>query len=487
MRKVERTTLIIALMLLTVPFAFAQTGYKIDFVVKGWKDTTAYLGHYYGESTYAKDTAKVNSHGAFTFEGKTPLPQGVYFLILNKSKIFDLVIGKDQTFSLETSSDDFIQNMVVKGDEDNHLFFENMKYNVERNKEAEPFVNIVKDSTLAEDKKKEAREGFSKINEKVIAHQNELIANYPSTMTVRFLKATKPITIPDPPKKENGSIDSTFQYRYYKAHFFDYFDLSDDALIRLPRPFYQEKLKEYLDKLVVPQPDSVMKAIDGLVMMAKKNPETYKYVVWNCIYMYQSPTYMGLDIVFAKMYDKYIATGEMNYWISDKIKNDVKDYASKLKLAQIGSVAPNLTMQDQNLQPRSLYDIKSKYTVLFFFNPDCGHCREETPKLVELYNKERTKLKFDVFAVSSDTSMVKMKNFIKEFNLPWTTVNGPRSYTKQHFSTLYQSDTTPFMYVIDDQKKVIAKKLPVENLEDFLTKHEKFQQTKSNQANGPGK
>src|SRR5688572_30448897 len=53
--------------------AQTQSGYNIRFKVEGWKDTTAYLGHYLSESTYLKDTAKVNSKGEFTFEGKKAL------------------------------------------------------------------------------------------------------------------------------------------------------------------------------------------------------------------------------------------------------------------------------------------------------------------------------------------------------------------------------------------------------------------------------
>ena len=144
----------------------------------------------------------------------------------------------------------------------------------------------------------------------------------------------------------------------------------------------------------------------------------------------------------------------------------------------IGHVGANLIMQDQNLQPKSMYDIKAKYTILFIFNPDCGHCREETPKLLEFYNKGKAKFNLEVFAVSTDTSMKKMRDFIKEFKTPWITVDGPRSYVKEHFSKLYHSDTTPTIFILDDKKKIIAKKLPVKQLEDFFTKHEKFHQTK---------
>ena len=297
-------------------------------------------------------------------------------------------------------------------------------------------------------------------------------------MTARKLNALQVIVIPDPPKKANGNIDSTFQLRYYRQHFFDNFDLSDDALIRLPRPMYQEKVKEYLEKLFIPQPDSITKAINDLVLKAKKNQETYNYTVRSCLVLYQQPEIMGLDEVFVNVYDKYFATGEMDSWANGKMKQNLKEYADKIRSSMIGRTGANLIMQDVNFQPKSMYDIKAKYTILFIFNPDCGHCREETPKLVDFYNKEKTKFNLEVFAVSTDTSMKKLRDFIKEFKTPWITVDGPRSYIKEHFSKLYHSDTTPSIYILDDKKKIIAKKLPVKQLDDFLTKHEKFSQTK---------
>src|SRR5687768_5531118 len=154
MKKYMRTSVSIILFILSLSPLSAQTEYQIQFRVDGWKDTTAYLGHYYSESTYIKDTAKVNSKGEFVFEGKKPLGPGVYFLVLDKSKIFEFVVGKTQRFKMETRSDDFISNMKVTGDLDNQLFFENWKFNIERHKESEPFVKILQDSTLNDDQKK---------------------------------------------------------------------------------------------------------------------------------------------------------------------------------------------------------------------------------------------------------------------------------------------------------------------------------------------
>src|SRR6478609_4221656 len=187
-----RTKLLCILFLLVTFSSFSQTGYKLDFKIKGLKDTTIYLGYYYGESTYIKDTARVNNLGAFNFEGKQALSQGVYFLVLNKTRLFEgFVIGQTQRFAMETSTEDYIKNMKVTGDEDNRLFFDNMLFNMERHKEAEPYLKTIRDSTLKEDQKKEARVAFGKISEKVMAYQNDIIAKYPATMTARIFKATK--------------------------------------------------------------------------------------------------------------------------------------------------------------------------------------------------------------------------------------------------------------------------------------------------------
>ena len=239
---------------------------------------------------------------------------------------------------------------------------------------------------------------------------------------------------------------------------------------------YRDKINEYLDKLYAPHPDTITKAIDKIISKAKKNQETYKYATWICLLKYQQPEIMGLDEVYVNVYDTYFATGEMDFWVNDKLKKNLKDHADRLRKSLVGKKAPNLIMQDANFKPRSMYDIKNKYTVLFIFDPDCGHCKEETPKLVALYNKKKFDL--EVYAVSADTSMAKMRDYIKDMNMKWITVNGPRTYVGP-YQDLYDAMTTPSLYVIDDKKKIIAKKVPAEKLDDFLTQHEKFIKAKA--------
>jgi hypothetical protein len=83
-----------------------------------------------------------------------------------------------------------------------------------------------------------------------------------------------------------------------------------------------------------------------------------------------------------------------------------------------------------------------------------------------------------VFAVSADTSMTKMRNYIKEMNMKWITVNGPRTYVGP-YQNLYDAKTTPSLYVLDERKKIIGKKIPAEKLDEFLTHYEKFMKEKT--------
>ncbi len=296
-------------------------------------------------------------------------------------------------------------------------------------------------------------------------------------MTARLLKATKRIDIPQPPRRPDGSIDSTFQLRYYRTHYFDYFDLSDDALIRLPQAIYSQKVNEYLDRLFPPQADTLKQAITQLVNKARKNQETYKYIVFTLILKYQNPEIMGLDELFVFLHDQYFATGEMNYWSNEKYRKNIKDHADQLRKSLIGKTAPNLIMQDADLKPRSMYDIKNKYTILFIFDPDCGFCKTETPKLVNFYTKNKSRFDVEVYAVSADTSIQKMKEYIQQMKMPWITVNGPRTYVGSYHD-LYDANTTPSLFIMDEKKKIIAKKIPIERLEEFFTNYEKLQKKK---------
>ena len=445
--------------------ALAQEGYRIEIDAKGLGEEPVILGNFFGEGTYIADTSAY-SDGLHVFAGKERLPEGMYFVARNKSRLFDFIVYRDQHFRLITDAADYVMNLRAEGDRDNQLFIEDMKYNAARNAEAAPFMSTLQDSTASETQRDAAQAALRTVNETVLAHQQDIIDTYPESFMAKLFLAQRRERLEDP----ETSSDPDKAFGYYRDHYWDHFDLSDPMFLRLNQPLYKDKLDTYFDRLVYQHPDSIEEEIDRLAQVAAQNPDTYKYFVWALTLKYQNPRIMGLDKVFVHMNDTYFATGEMDYWANAQLRKTVQDHAHQLRNNLIGNKAPELIMQDENQQRRSLYDINNAYTVIYFFDPDCHHCKLATPVLDKLYDEKKFDL--EVFAVSTDTSMVKMKDYIRDMGLSWISVNGPRTYTRPYYE-LYDAMTTPTIYILDENKTIIAKKLPVDRIEEFLNNYEK--------------
>ncbi|MDN5216295.1 DUF5106 domain-containing protein [Fulvivirgaceae bacterium BMA12] len=445
---------------------FAQQGYKIDFQIEGLRDTTVYLGYYYGEGTYLKDTSFIDQSGGFSFEGKDKLPAGIYFTVLDKTRLFDFIIGKNQSFKISSNQKDYVQHLKSLNDAENELFFDHMKFIYKNNLSVQPYLEILKDSTANESAKQLAREKAGEIDSLVQKYQQALIDKNPGLLAAKLIVAQQALIVPEAIKQDRESV-----LKFYREHFWDGFDLSNDALLRFPQPIYRQKVEDYLGNLFPQDPDTLVAAINPLIEKAKKNRETYKYLIWNLTLNYQNPKIMGLDAIFVRLYDEYFASGEMDYWANDKLKENLKTRADQLRNSLIGKQAPNLIIQDLDGKPRALESIKSRYTVIYFYDPDCGFCKKETPKLRDF--KKNTALDVNIYAVCADSSLTKMTKYIDEMAIgDWINVNGPRTYSK-HYKTVYDANTTPTIYLLDERKKIIAKKIAADKIQPFLNNYEK--------------
>ena len=451
-----------------------EPGYNIEITVQGMENKNLMLAYYFNESTYTRDTARSNANGTVVFKGSEKLLPGVYILVQTeeKSKLFDFAVYNDQHFSLSTVNGDLYRSMKVEGDINNQLFFSNLIYNADKSEIANPLTLILQDENSTEQEKNDARAKVEAINKEVLDYQRGIISKHPNTLVSKILQSRLEFVFPDH-LKVSTEENNQERYYYYKENFWNNVDLKDDGLLRLPFPLIQEKIDEYFDKIVLQDPDTIIKEIEYVVGKTKSNSETYKFMVWSLTSKYYAPPVMGLDKVFVHLHDTYFDTGEMDYWANQQLKDNVKERADKLRLSMIGMKAPDLRMLDGDLRARSMYDIRSKYTVLYFYDPDCGHCKEETPVLVDFTNK--TTFDVQVFSVCADTSMVKMNNYIADVGMDkWVNVNGPRSFVG-HYQDLYDAFQTPTLYLLNEEKEIIAKKLPAAKLEEFLQQYEQLE------------
>jgi thiol-disulfide isomerase/thioredoxin len=441
--------------------AYAQSGgVKISGHITGLKDTTCVLAHYYGSTQYIpKDTARVDGAGNFVFETSDKLPEGLYIAVAPKNRYIELILDSDQNFSFSTDTANVVQHMKVTGSKENELFY---TYQQQLGKlyEGVQAMNTQKTHDAAARAKQ-----MSDLQQQAQTYRTQFLKDNTGTFAVKLLKATAEPEVPIAPKAANGRPDSVWVFNYFKKHFWDDFDFSDERFIR--SPVLQRKLERYVKELTVQQPDSLIKEADFLVSQAKagKNKEIKSYIIWYLTSQYERPTVMGTDGLYVHMFEKYYATGEME--ISDpSVLKQIGERVATLKPTLVGKTMVPPTVSDTLGRPISLTNLKADYTVVYFFDPHCGHCRESAPKLKKFVDDYKGK-GVEVVAVATAQTPEEWKKFIREFKMG-KAINGYDYTAKTNYQKQYDVWTTPTVYILDKNKKILARKLPVEQIEDFI-------------------
>ena len=300
------------------------------------------------------------------------------------------------------------------------------------------------------------------IDVSVTSYKSNFIKEHPGALLSSIFSSSEDVDIPELPVLANGKKDSTFAYRYYKAHYFDNIDLTDERILRTP--IYNSKVSYYLKNLVIQIPDSIIPETDMLIEKSMKNKETFKYMVWYLTNQYETSNIMGMDAVFVSLVKKYY-TKELAYWVDEATLYKIQDRAKVLEPILIGKQVKNLELADSTDVYRSLYSVKSPITILYFWDPDCGHCKKATPKVKAYYDKVKTK-GVQVFAVCTEVEMEKWKKYIRENNLDWINVADPK--IQNNFRHEFDVLTTPQIFILDKDKKVIAKKIDEETMEKIV-------------------
>jgi len=445
---------------------FAQSkGYDIKAKIKGLKqDEQCFLGNYFGDKQYVQDTAKIDSKGYVEFKKDEKVAGGIYFIVLPDRKYFEIIMDEQQIFSVETDTNDLINNMKVKGSSDNQMFYDYLKFIDAKHKLIMPLSDKIKELPEKSDEANAVREKIKAINKDVENYKLDFIKKYPDKFLSKVFLASKEVEVPKAPLLANGKTDSLFTYNYYKTHYFDDVDFTDDRLLRTP--IFHNKLNNYITNLVLQLPDSISKEADYLISKTKDNKEVFKYLVWFITNYSERSNIMGMDGAFVHMVETYYKTNKA-FWITPTQLQKIVDRSNKLKPLLLGKIAPNVTVLDSIGKKHSLLDVKAKYTVLYIWSTDCGHCKKMTPILKDFYIANKSK-DIEVFALCTETDLDKWKEKVLEYDASWINVWDPINMS--NFRDIYDVYSTPVVYLLDKDKKILAKRIDVTQLQEFIDK-----------------
>ena len=443
-------------------FNLSPKQYQIKVIARNYSSNDLQLAyplnnkHYLVEnSSTGKDSFVKEVDGAFTLNSETPFQPGIYSLVFkpNNNTFEILITENNQNIEISLDYNNIIETISFKDDSnESTLFLDYQKFIFSKKEEQKEAYNN-DDSSIKEE-----------LNNQVVAYQKNIIKNHPNSFLAVIIKANLPLIEP-----EFKGLEAEIQkqkWEYYKNHYFDNINLVDSRLLRTP--FFYNKVEDYLDKLTVQHPDSIITAVDLLLNKMKPSKENFKNFTVIFLNKYAKSKIVGMDAVYVHIVNNYYATGDAD-WIEQEQLNKILENANTLKPILIGKVAPNLSLEATNGIKFNLHELKNKYTVLYFLKSDCLNCKKSNNlDLISDYEKLKN-LGAELIAVcfgdvegakkcTDAAKASKIKN--------WLHVKlaiDQETALKNYNLTFY-----PSVFVLDNNKKIISKRIGLDQLTEVI-------------------
>ena len=457
---------LLLLLLLALPTqARKKPTYEITLKINNCRDSVMYLGYYYAKGNSVVDTAYLDKKGRFVFSStKVTLAPGLYFFANPKGTYVEFVVYNEKPFfTFETDQKDWTTNMRVKGSEQNEFFFDFQRVDGEI------------DQDLSVQRVKMDSASFVKYKRKQLLRLDSIkmgfIERNPEMFLSKMMRATKD-EVP-PLVNEQGDTLSPEQRRdYFLEHYFDHIPLDDNAIIRTPKAVFYDRVMHYFDNyLKYASPEVVIRYLDPVLDRAKAAPDVFSYLVVSLMQKYLQSQVAVYDEVYVHIAQKYYDS-EDNFWSEPSSIEKEMRRANKWEKLLVGREAPELILFDTLRIPHSLHALPNKWKLLVFWSPNCGHWQHIIPTVYSIFEKYRMQYDIGAFTILSDPddkTRKEWKEFLSkhEMNSPaWLSLDGGEANVDWH--DVYDIQSTPQIYLIDENNIIRAKKLGENSLEDVI-------------------
>ncbi|KWW30784.1 MAG: alkyl hydroperoxide reductase/Thiol specific antioxidant/Mal allergen [bacterium P3] len=455
--------------LLAAAWAGRGQSYEMAFAIDRMQQPMLYVAQHYRDQFIVLDSTRPEKDGRYVFKGRRQWERGIYTLLdsSRKKALTDFTIDGSQKFTIAGDSTLSAGSIKVKGSEANSRMFEYIARNNEARVRARQMEKDKKSSDAAV--REQAQADLDALSKEMVAYEASMIERYGK---YRFFELQRMFSGPAVPDDERNKAV------YYRTHYWDGIDLSDHSLMYTPDLF--NKMNYYFfGVLYHADADTICRYADSVLQRVEGDTAMMRYFMdFIMPRYYRSTKNIGWDQVWCYLVRHYYMAGKCGFASKGELSNK-RQTCEFLEKSLIGAPGIELLMADTNQSENSADWISShrfpqKYVILWFWDPDCHHCKEQTATLITLYDSLSAagNRPFEVYAVGYESDVAKWKKYVKDHRLPFVNVGGPN--VNVDYQEAYNVHGAPTMIILNADRQIIMNKtLPTASILPFLEQYEK--------------
>ena len=431
----------------------AQSGF--DGTILRYGGNKIFLMSIYGEKVTTIDSAISDADGHFKFSLAGRLP-GMFRVKWAKEGFVDLV-WNNENVQFTTTSSIPEDSLIIHSSIENQINLSFSRLDRINQSKLQLLMPVVDYYPVKDEFYNSVATEFENLQRGQQQYLDSLAKLYPNAYAVRVAKVYQPPFLPALMNKDE-------RLNFLKQHYFDKVDFTDTALLR--SMVFANKAISYLslysnNRLAQKQLEAeFIKAVTIMLSAASVNAEIFKF--W-LDYLVGGFDKYHLDEVIT-----YIADNFQDPFACEdqQRKTALQKKLETFKKIAVGKISPDMEVPDAKGKPVKLSDIVSEYTLVVFWSTQCPHCVSMMPRLKELYEKQNPR-RFEVMAVSIDTSRTEWTGFLKEQKLNWINVSDLKGFAGKSADD-FNIYATPTIFLLDREKKILSKPISLRELEESL-------------------
>jgi peroxiredoxin len=417
------------------------------------------------------DTILVKTPGRLELTSKTPFLQGQYFFETPKevhNGIIELLIEKEANNLLTVSLDSTYNTILFKDNPENGV------YSAYRGSVRATEDQIQKlyikgtDTNISATEKEKINIQIKEQQKKIYDLEVNLINRYPNTLLSAIIKCNNMPLMPGSILDNYSVNPNSSIYKetttFLRENYWNGVDFTSDILVNTN--LLASKTKKYISLFDKSDPQ-LNDVVKELLNKSSSNPMVYQIISDALYNSFNKPVYsdnyenIAVDILKNAQGQSFVPD-----WKKQSIEQQILIHQKNM----VGVQATNLTLKDIGNVRYALNEVKSKYTILFFYDPECSHCTEIMPKLKGWFYTDGPK-DAQVLAIYINQNEQEWSKFIKENTYPPRWLNLWDKTGEEKIQEKYWIQSLPAVYVLDENKKVILKNADFPQLVRYFNKY----------------